>query len=218
MNGLADRLRHVRRRRAALRAAIDVDRAFETWEETCVPSYVHPNRAAAFVSWWRLFAAVDLAARHTTWGPVLDFGASVGELGHLLPERARPYWVVEQEEAAAQLLLRNHPDARRTTLDEAPDGHFAAVFALDSLEHNTDYAELLDRLHPKLARDGVLVLSGPTESALYRFGRRIAGFDAHYHETNIHAIEAESARRYRSLERRSLPPAAPLFRLSAWAP
>ncbi|MCB9686805.1 MAG: methyltransferase domain-containing protein [Alphaproteobacteria bacterium] len=213
---LRERLDHVRERRRALTASIDAFGQFETWEETCVPSYVHPNPAAAAVSWWRLFAAVSAAKAHTRWGPVLDFGASVGELAHVLPAEARPYWFIEQEEPAAKVLASMVPDAVRTTLEEAPEGRFAAVFALDSLEHNPNYGELLDALRPKLAPSGILVLSGPTENALYRLGRRIAGFDSHYHETNIHAIEERAASTYERVAVHTVPIGVPLFRISVW--
>lgn len=213
---MLDRIHHVRQRRQALRDRIDAFGAFETWEETCVPSYLHPNRAAAAVSWWRLFAAVDLAKACMPPGPVLDFGASVGELAHVLPSTAHPYWFVEQEAPAVAVLQSVLPDAVPSELASAPDGYFAAVFALDSLEHNTNFGELLDALAPKLAPDGVLILSGPTENALYKMGRRVAGFDAHYHETNIRAIEARAQERYVHLATRTVPVGLPLFRISAW--
>ncbi len=211
-----DRLRHIRARRRALNQAIDAFGAFETWEETCVPSYVHPNRAAAYVAWLRLFAAVDLADRHTRWGPVLDFGASVGELAHVLPHTARPYGFIEQEEPAARQLLENVPHAERHTLDDAPADHFSVVFALDALEHNENYAELLEALATKLRPDGLLIVSGPTENALYKLGRLVARFDSHYHETNIHAIEAAAERTLRRVDVTTVPFGVPLFRISAW--
>lgn len=213
---LLQRLSHVRARRRELRRRIDAFGAFETWEETCVPSYVHPNRAAAYVSWWRLFAAVRMAREVGSWGPVLDFGASVGELAHVLPADAAPYWFIEREDAPARLLGEMVEGATRTTLDDAPNAHFAVVFALDSLEHNPDFGDLLDALAPKLRPGGALILSGPTENAIYKLGRRIAGFDAHYHETNIHAIEARAKDTYALRAVRTVPAGLPLFRISAW--
>ncbi|MCB9598062.1 MAG: methyltransferase domain-containing protein [Sandaracinaceae bacterium] len=210
------RFRHIRARRRALKQSIDAFGAFETWEETCVPSYVHPNRAAAYVAWMRLFASVDLAGRHTRWGPVLDFGASVGELAHVLPSQAHPYAFVEQEEPAVAQLLENVPHAERYTLEAAPENHFSVVFALDALEHNEDYAELLEVLATKLRPDGLLIVSGPTENALYKLGRAIARFDSHYHETDIHAIERAAQRTLRMVDVTTVPFGVPLFRISAW--
>jgi SAM-dependent methyltransferase len=212
---LTDRLRHIRERRRVLSKQIDAFAHFEEWEETCVPSYIHPNRAAAGVAWWRLFAAADLASKHVKWDRVLDFGASVGELGLLLPPSAS-YEFIEMEEPAAEALLRTHPNAVRHTLEDAPDGAFSCVFALDALEHNTNYAELLELLSRKLAPDGVFVMSGPTESSLYKLGRKIARFGDHYHETDIYAIEEAAAKVMTRVDVTTLPPVASLFRISAW--
>ena len=68
---------------------------------------------------------------------------------------------------------------RRTTLNQAEANSFAAIFALNSLEHNENIPELVDRLVPLLRPDGVFILSGPTESGFYRLGRRLAGFSGH---------------------------------------
>lgn len=209
-------LKHIHRRRRQLRRDLELEREFELWEETCVPSYCHSNLLAAYVSWWRLFAAVGLAKRFGGDGPVLDFGASIGEVGHLIGDSGA-YHYVEQDERPAAYLQKVLPDATRHTLESAPTGYFASVFALDALEHNDNYVELLDILKSKLAPNGVLVLSGPTENALYRLGRKIAGFSGHYHRTNIQMIEQATERTYRRLARKTVPFAMPLFRLSAWA-
>jgi hypothetical protein len=79
-----------------------------------------------------------------------------------------------------------------------------------------NFAELLEILVRKLAPGGVLILSGPTENGLYRLGRRIAGFDGHYHETTIYHIEAVAERLLRRVAVRSVLPLAPLFRITSW--
>ncbi len=210
------RITHIRRRRDALRTTIEAFEHFETWEETCVPSYVHPNLAAAGMAWWRLFAAVSAADKVAVWGRTLDFGSSVGELAHLLPHSATSYEFIEQEEPAVRCLRQFLPDAIHQTLDDAPNGAYQAVFALDSLEHNTAYAELLLHLKDKLSPNGVLILSGPTESAFYKLGRRIAGFDGHYHDVDIHAIEAAASLVMQRVSVSRLPVGLPLFRISVW--
>ena len=202
-------------RRAALRARIDTRGEFEVWEETCLPSYCHPNLAAAWVSWQRLFAAVDLAGESIGAGPVLDFGAAVGELAHLLPSDVEYEWI-EEHEPAARYLAAEHPRSRRVRLEEAPAGRYRCVFALDALEHNEDYAALVDRLLATLAPGGLFVVSGPTENVLYRLGRRIAGFEGHYHSTDIHAIEDAIRKRATLLRTRIVPWPIPLFRVTAW--
>ncbi|WP_193366837.1 methyltransferase domain-containing protein [Pelagibius marinus] len=209
-------LSHIRERRRVLRHAIDVEKNFAEWEESCVPSYLHSNFLAAFVSWQRLFVAAELAAQFVPdCRRVLDFGSSVGELSHLL-KFAGDYDFVEQDAAAANYLLANNERAHRVTLEEAPKGGYDAVFAIDSLEHNEDYADLLAALAERLAPDGTLILSGPTENAFYRLGRRVAGFQGDYHLTTIFDIERDAARHLQRVRQRTVPFGIPLFRITAW--
>ena len=205
----------VKRRRAALGRRFDVGRAVAELEESCVPSYLHSNWAAALVAWSRLFAAAALFRRFGRAGPVLDFGASTGELRHVLGPGAA-YGFVEGNEALAEALRAEFPDAARFDLDALPPAHFAAVFALDSLEHNRDVGAIFDMLAAALAPGGVLILSGPTENALYRLGRRISGFTGEYHHATIYDIERLAAERMTLVHRRRTPLGVPLFSLSVW--
>ena len=193
----------------------DVARQMRTIEETCIPSYLHPNLAAAGVAWALLFAAARLYHRFAPPGPVLDFGAASGELAHVLPA-GTPYEFVEADEAMARALLDSNPGAVRHALQTLDPGRYAAVLALDSLEHNDDVGALLDRLRPALRPDGVLILSGPTENALYRLGRRLAGFSAAYHKTTIHHIERDTAARFALAHGQTVPPGMPLFSVFCW--
>ena len=213
---LIARLRHVQQRRGVLRAAIDLDQAFEKWEETCVPSYCHSNPAAAYVSWLRLFKAVDLV-RETApdMCRALDFGASVGEHGHLL-DSGVTYEFIEQDDAAASFLSNQIPSAVRRTLEDAPKESYDAVFAIDALEHNDNFAELVGELSRLLKPGGVFIISGPTENSLYRLGRRIAGFQGDYHVTTIYKIEAAAEQHMERVGLSTVPFGAPLFRVSAW--
>ena len=208
-------LAHVGNRRKALRARFDVARQMEAIEETCIPSYLHSNPAAAGTAWARLFVAARIHRNLVPTGPVLDFGAAAGELAHILPNETR-YDFVESDDAMANALQHSKPDATRRTIASLQNEKYAAIFALDSLEHNENVGELLDMLIPTLRRDGVFILSGPTENALYRIGRRIAGFNGGYHHTNIHNIEAMLGTRLKRLGRMVVPFGLPLFSLTWW--
>ncbi len=209
-------IRHTLNRRRLLRESIDVDGAFEQWEESCVPSYLHPNPLAAYVSWKRLFVAANLS-RQLVGRPnrVLDFGSSVGELSHIL-DYSGAYEFVETDDASATFLLAQNSRARRLELKDAPRASFDAIFAIDSLEHNENFAELLGELAERLTPNGVLLLSGPTENALYRLGRKIAGFEGDYHVTTIFDIERAAAQLLKPVAIRTVPFGIPLFRISAW--
>jgi len=207
----------VKSRRAALRSQFDVRREFETLEESCVPSYVHANPLAAWTAWSRLTAAARLYDRHAPAGPVLDFGSATGELRQVLEEPLRgDYHFVEQNEVLVGALQRNIPEARREDAAELGDGRFAAVFALDSLEHNEEIGPILEAIARSLRPDGVFILSGPTENALYRLGRRLAGFDGHYHVQTIYDIERQAEAAFQRQARSLQPAGIPLFALSAW--
>ena len=141
-------------RRKVLGDAIKYRSNFELWEESCVPSYCHPNWLAAFVSWQRLYTAAKLArTTKPSAKRVLDFGSSVGELGHLLPEGVR-YEFIEAHEPAAGFLKEQLPESQRTTLEDAPAGLYDQIFAIDPLEHNENHSELLHALVTKLAPGG----------------------------------------------------------------
>ncbi|HEY0311016.1 MAG TPA: methyltransferase domain-containing protein [Allosphingosinicella sp.] len=203
-------------RRRTLQSHFDVRRQFEKLEESCVPSYVHGNKLAAWVAWQRTKAAAALYRRHGSAGAILDFGAATGEVGHLIEKRGA-YTIIEQDDLLAG-VCGEWQEAQRTTLDEARPGSFAAMFALDSLEHNEDIPTLVARLVPLLRENGVLILSGPTESWFYRLGRRLAGFSGHYHHSNIFDIEAIVAKHCTLVDARRVPFLPALFRVTAWRP
>jgi 2-polyprenyl-3-methyl-5-hydroxy-6-metoxy-1,4-benzoquinol methylase len=207
--------RKAHERRNALKLRFDVAKQFETIEESCIPSYAHPNPLAAWVSWLRLQRAAALYHKWAPAGDILDFGSATGEIFHLLEPKGE-YWFVEENELLVDALSSWVPNPHRTGVDELGSGRFAAVFALDSLEHNEGIEPLITKLQASLADEGVMILSGPTENALYQLGRRLARFDGHYHFQTIWDIEAKVAAVMELLERRLVPIGIPLFSLSVW--
>ena len=206
----------VNTRRTLLKNYFDIVHQFEQIEESCIPSYAHPNLAAAGVSWWRLACAAKAYRRHCPEGPVLDFGAASGELFHVLqPDEL--YHFVELNDKLSEALNHFNPEAIRQMQDSLSPNNYAAVFALDSLEHNDNVPELLERIHKTLREDGLLILSGPTENWIYRLGRRLAGFSGHYHTTNIGDIERMSEALFSKVAQQTIPlPIAPLFSITVW--
>ncbi len=206
----------VKKRRASLKNYFDISREFEQIEESCIPSYAHDNLAAAAISWWRLGAVARAYWRHRRLGPILDFGAASGELYHVVQPN-QPYHFVEQNEQLASALLHFNADAKRQKLESLAKESYGVIFALDSLEHNNNIPELLIHLHQALAADGLLILSGPTENWIYRFGRRLAGFSGHYHTTTIRDIERMAEVSFTRMGKKSIPLSlAPLFNITVW--
>ena len=207
--------RRTLRRRTVLNAHFNIKNPTEEVEESCVVSYSHSNPAVALAAWSRVMMAVRFWRRYARQGPILDFGAGTGEIHHFL-DTGQSYHFIEADDSLAGALGSFVSGARRETLENLPPGTFACVMALDSLEHNDDVAAIVDRLVPALAPGGVLIVSGPTENALYRLARSIARFRDHFHKTTIYHIEAILAERFTRLEVHGVPLGLPLFRVSAW--
>ena len=204
------------RRRAALKARFDIKNPTEAVEESCVVSYGHPNPAVALAAWSRVAMAIRLWRHHARQGAVLDFGAGSGEISHFLGT-GQDYHFIEADPSLAGALGSFVSHARHEVLEDLPAGAFACVMALDSLEHNDDVAAIVDHLALALAPGGVLIVSGPTENALYRLARAIARFRGeHFHKTTIYHIESVLAERFTRLEMHGVPFGLPLFRVSAW--
>jgi hypothetical protein len=212
---MLDTMRIIARRRSALAQRLDPARNRAALEESCVPSYCHPNLLAASVAWWRLVKVAALCRASQPGGPLLDFGSATGEVAHLLGGVA-DYHFIEADEALAGILLEWNPQARRQDLALLPRRHYRTILALDSLEHNEDIDSIIRSLAESLRDDGTMIVSGPTESRIYRLGRRIAGFDGHYHKQTVYDVESAMAS-VLELERVvRIPPIVPLFRISVW--
>ena len=80
-----------------------------------------------------------------------------------------------------------------TDLDEIADNTLDLVVAADVMEHRDDPKRYATTFHSKLKTSGRLIISGPTESTLYKFGRILAGFagKGDYHHTNIDRLESD---------------------------
>ena len=189
------------------------------YDEMALPSYTHANRLMAWLFWRRIAAAFALA------GPldrqrVLDFGCGGGVTFRRLHECGCEITGVDPEAGAlaAEISRRLGTPARIVaTVDDVADRRFDCIFALDVLEHVDDLDGCIGRLAGVLADGGRIVLSGPTENAWYRLGRRLAGFSGHYHVRTV--FDIERGLQQRGLVRTGLStlrlPFA-LFRVSAW--
>ena len=208
---------HVARRRQHLRTTLSSAHSFQALEESCAPSYVHSNLAAAWVAWYRLFRSARYFRRYGSGPQVLDFGAGTGELAQLLPTGTQ-YSFAEETDFLANYIAAHVSGSVRVGGDALPVAAYDGVFALDSLEHNADPVPLLAALHRSLKPTGIFILSGPTESWVYRLGRMLAGFSGHYHETNIYRLETLAEALFERVAVARVPWFTPLFRITVWRP
>jgi 2-polyprenyl-3-methyl-5-hydroxy-6-metoxy-1,4-benzoquinol methylase len=102
-------------------------------------------------------------------------------------------------------------------LTELDSGTFDTIICLDVLEHDVGSLHGVTREFMRLLSDGGrLVVSGPTESRLYRLGRWFAGFSGEYHVRTIYEIEKHFSNLFDLKSVKKLIWPVTLFRISVW--
>ena len=190
-------------------------------DEAAFPAYAHRNPLIDRVFWGRLAAAEKYLANKSL-DSVLDFGCGSGIMSYIMSGFAsrviatdiEPVTFARMQQAVG--FPRNVEFKAARELDsDIYQGTFGAIVALDVLEHIEDLTGILRQFEKLLRPKGVVLISGPTESALYRLGRRIAGrrFTGDYHVTNIGKVEAECRRLGSVKSIATLYPILPLFKI-----
>lgn len=167
----------------------------EITDEMAVPSYLERGIISRAVFWRKLHHILRGAALKPNTR-VFDFGCGTGVLLPTLSAEGRQVLATDIHLELARDLVRQL-DLTRVELvaadtwrDRVPDGQIETIVAANVLEHIDDRREVLASLANKLTPTGRLVISGPSENTLYRFGRRLMGFSGHYHVTTVrHVIE-----------------------------
>lgn len=164
-------------------------------DELAIPSYTHGNPLMRHLFWQRLAVALEwIDLFEPACRSVLDFGSGLGILAPALQRRSirvigcdiHPEVTV----AGAQWLGAQAVQAidAGSGLAEVATQSLDAVLALDVLEHVEDLPGVAAELSRVLAPEGRLLYSLPTENALYRLGRRLAGFTGGYHVRQPDAV------------------------------
>lgn len=166
-------------------------------DEMAAPSYLHGNPLIRWLFWRRLSEASRLLGS----GPArrgLDFGCGLGLLLPTLHAQTDRVYATDLELApvramVAKLRLERVVITKLGDLEAAIEpGSLDYVVATDVLEHVPDLEHTIALFARFLRRGGRLIVTGPTETRLYRLGRVLAGFAGkeHYHHTNIAHIRA----------------------------
>ena len=193
----------------------------EQRDEMAIPSYLHRNPAMRWMAWRRvevLAARLRRVAAAARPGTVVDFGCGAGVLFDEASKLADRVVGVDIVLDAARMTVEAlgldrvalmSPDEAAATI--AP-GSVDILLAGEVLEHLEDDLErTLERFAGWLAPRGRLLVSLPTESRLYRLGRRLAGFHGHYHHHDAAAIHrAILAAGYREIATDKVPLGGPL--------
>jgi protein-L-isoaspartate O-methyltransferase len=196
----------------------------EVVNETAVPSYTHANPLIRWLFRKRLETALALARIQGT-ERVLDFGTGSGIL---LASLARMVGHVAATDLdvtpARQLVAALGLPVEVVGPDDFPAwaeqnaGQLDIIMALDVFEHFTpeELERVNARLRALLATGGRLVVSGPTESAAYKIGRRIAGFRNTYHYRSVFDIDAQLREHWQPQATRFIPLAPRAFLLTSY--
>jgi 2-polyprenyl-3-methyl-5-hydroxy-6-metoxy-1,4-benzoquinol methylase len=189
--------------------------------EMAIPSYLHRNSALRWMAWRRLEVVVDalqrLAPRKTPGSMAVDFGCGSGILFKDSLARFEKVVGVDLVFDAAQKLIAElglsgvelcSPAQAETKLAPASAD---VIIAAEVLEHVDDLPPTLRLFKQWLKPNGRLLVSLPTENALYRLGRRLAGFSGHYHHSNAASIDEDMrAFGFRRESRIQIPAPGPL--------
>lgn len=157
-------------------------------DEMAIPSYLHSNPMIRWLMWER-YRQIEAFLTKRTADSVFEFGCG---LGLFLPTLAVNVKTVYANDLfphyAKELCRRKGLNVQFVDhLDQIEENSLDAIVAADVLEHVDDPSEFARKFHRFLKKDGRLLVSGPTETPLYKLGRLVAGFGdkAHYHHTTI---------------------------------
>ena len=193
----------------------------EELDEAAFPAYAHRNPLVEHLFWGRLRVAYNWCLERPGQR-VLDFGCGPGILTYALARSGRQVIALDTNLAPVETLQERitFPDGVKfiegDVLREPIElGSIDLIFALDVLEHIDDLEPYLDRFEELLSPNGAIVVSVPTESWLYKVGRKLAGkrFTGHYHQSAAGPVRTAFEKRFQVEHLATLLPFAPLFQI-----
>lgn len=160
-------------------------------EEMGFPVYFHSFPPASYLGWERVRAAQKLL-RGCSGDSALDFGSGLGVMLPFLTQSYRHVTACEREVEVTQFVATElgyqSIEFIKKISECKPDTRFDAVVSLDVLEHVEDLDETMNWFVNVTAKDGVWVISGPTENKFYKTARMIAGTRGKGHVRNIYDV------------------------------
>jgi 2-polyprenyl-3-methyl-5-hydroxy-6-metoxy-1,4-benzoquinol methylase len=192
-------------------------------DETGFPAYSHANPLINWLFWKRIHTVMNYVERSAPYENVLDFGCGSGVMLPFLASVSKKVVAADIDLLPLENMKKHIPlaptvsiqDASKGALAQLPAASFDLIVALDVLEHVEDLSGTLSELLRLLMRGGQLVISGPTESNLYHFGRRLAGpeYSGVYHERGISEVRRMLVQRAKLKDIATLYWPVPLFEI-----
>jgi len=182
-------------------------------EQTGFPAYFSWFPPASFLAWRRVFVAQGLL-RGLQGQSALDFGSGLGVLLPYLQSKFSEVVACDQDAEVTAFMIEKL-NLKRVQLvrsiSECQNKRFNAIVALDVLEHVGELSETVRSLENLTTEDGSWVISGPTESLLYKLGRKIARTTGEGHVRTIYSVLREVGGSMTCEKQFALPPVAPFF-------
>ena len=171
-------------------------------DEQAIPAYTAGNLLSRELFKFRLNIAMRFIEQSDNDGLCLDFGCGSGIMLPWLSARYTRVIGIDIDTRISNSFLKSYDftncpgsSKSRISLKESIEdaglvkGSVDLIVVLDVLEHFDNPAKMIEQLSRLLTPGGTLIVSGPTENWLYKVGRKIVGFDGHYHHWNIAQIK-----------------------------
>lgn len=168
-----------------------------------IPSYLHRNPAMRWMAWRRLelvarfLRETQIPAVDSPGQTIMDFGCGTGVLFDEASQIADKVYGVDIVLEPARMLVDEWGLDKVTVLDteqaksQLPTQSVDTIIAAEVLEHIDPLDDTLAFFRNLIKPGGNLLVSLPTENLLYRLGRRLAGFEGHYHQSNAASIHQQ---------------------------
>ncbi len=189
----------------AIQSVLDEKSSYEI-DEAALPAYAHRNLFIDYIFWQRIKIAYKYGLTYKN-RKVLDFGCGSGLLSYALAKNGVSIVANDVEFSPLNLLKEkiNFPEEiefieGNLLTTNIGEKSFDLIIALDVLEHISNLDEYILLFKKLLKKNGVIIVSGPTENVLYKIGRRMAGekFTGDYHVNNIGNIRMQFSKHLRT--------------------
>jgi len=191
---------------------MDNKQNFDIKVEQIVPEYYSKNKFIKRIFFERLKKAIFLL-KGKNINSILDIGCGDGIFTNMLKNKENYKEVVgvdyNKNIESLNKVYKNIKFIRTDLYKLNLSKKFDAVACLDVLEHFENVNAVLDKIDLVIKDKGYLVVSGPTESFLYKLGRLITkgvfsqetGPGAGKHYYNIKQLDKIFQKRYKLLKR-----------------
>jgi len=186
--------------------------------EMAIPSYLHKNIAMRWMAHRRLEVIIEwMKENRKPAQNILDFGCGTGILLPTASNIAEKVYGLDLQLKPARMLIEYYSISNVRLItpeifdDIIQDEEIDLIICSEVLEHISDLTLTLNQFQKKLKSDGNLFVTAPTESNIYRIGRKLAGFHGDYHLQNASTINKKIQESFFHLVRKnSIPLPGPL--------